>query len=83
MNLSDWLYSLTTKDHLILILIYFFCIYFSKISLQGLINMYDEKKKHSKYRIKLRVSPGSLLSLAFIYSIILYKITNSIFSFIP
>ena len=83
MNLSDWLYSLTIKDHLILIFIYLICTYLSRISLQGLINIYDEKKNFSKYRVQLRISPGSLLSLAFIYSIILYKIGNSLFNFIP
>ena len=83
MNLSEWLYSLSNTDHIILIFIYMVCIYLSKISLQSLIKIYDEKKKYSKYRLQLRVSPGSLLSLAFIYSIIIYKIMNSIFNFIP
>ncbi len=83
MNLSEWLYSLSNTDHIILIFIYMVCIYLSKISLQSLIKLYDEKKKYSKYRLQLRVSPGSLLSLAFVYSIIIYKIMNSIFNFIP
>ena len=83
MNLSEWLYSLSFSDHIILIFIYLICIYLSKISLQSLINIYDEKKKYSKYRVQLRISPGSLLSLAFIYSIILYKIMNSLFNLIP
>ncbi len=83
MNLSEWLYSLSNTDHIILIFIYMVCIYLSKISLQSLIKIYDEKKKYSKYRLQLRVSPGSLLSLAFVYSIIIYKIMNSIFNFIP
>ena len=83
MNLSEWLYSLSNTDHIILISIYMVCIYLSKISLQSLIKIYDEKKKYSKYRLQLRVSPGSLLSLAFVYSIIIYKIMNSIFNFIP
>ena len=81
MNISDWLYSLTVKDQLVLILIYLFCIYLSKISLKSLISIYDEKKKYSKYRIELRISAGYLLSLAFIYSIILYRIVNSVFNF--
>ncbi len=83
MNLSEWLYSLSFSDHIILIFIYLICIYLSKISLQSLISIYDEKKKYSKYRVQLRISPGSLLSLAFIYSIILYKIMNSLFNLIP
>ena len=83
MNLSEWLYSLSNTDHIILIFIYMVCIYLSKISLQSLIKIYDEKKKYSKYRLQLRVSPGSLLSLAFVYSIVIYKIMNSIFNFIP
>jgi hypothetical protein len=81
MNISDWLYSLTVKDQLVLILIYLFCIYLSKISLKSLISIYDERKKYSKYRIELRISAGYLLSLAFIYSIILYRIVNSVFNF--
>lgn len=83
MNLSEWLYSLSNTDHIILIFIYMVCIYLSKISLQSLIKIYDEKKKYSKYRLQLRVSPGSLLSLAFVYSIVIYKIMNSIFNFTP
>lgn len=83
MNLSEWLYSLSFSDHIILIFIYLICIYLSKISLQSLISIYDEKKKYSKYRVQLRISPGTLLSLAFIYSIILYKIMNSLFNLIP
>lgn len=83
MNLSEWLYSLSFSDHIILIFIYLICIYLSKISLQSLISIYDEKKKYSKYRVQLRISPGSLLSLAFIYSVILYKMMNSLFNLIP
>ena len=80
MKLSDWLLSLTSKDQITLIGLYIISIYLSKITLNTLIEMYNEKKNYSKYRLKLRITPGSLLSLALIYCFIFYKIFRGLFS---
>lgn len=80
MKLSDWLLSLTSKDQITLVGLYIISIYFSKVTLNGLIELYNEKKNYSNFRLKLRITPVSLLSLAFIYCIIFYKIFRGIFS---
>ena len=80
MKLSNWLYSLTSKDQITLIGFYIISIYLSKITLNTLIEMYNEKKNYSKSRLKLRITPVSLLSLAFIYCFIFYKIFRGIFN---
>lgn len=80
MKLSDWLLTLTSKDQITLVGLYIISIYFSKVTLNGLIELYNEKKNYSNFRLKLRITPVSLLSLAFIYCIILYKIFRGIFS---
>ena len=80
MKLSDWLLSLTSKDQITLVGLYIISIYFSKLTLNGLIELYNEKKNYSNFRLKLRITPVSLLSLAFIYCIIFYKIFRGIFS---
>ena len=80
MKLSDWLLSLTSKDQITLVGLYIISIYFSKLTLNGLIELYNEKKNYSNSRLKLRITPVSLLSLAFIYCIILYKVFRGIFS---
>lgn len=80
MKLSDWLLSLTSKDQITLVGLYIISIYFSKVTLNGLIELYNEKKNYSNSRLKLRITPVSLLSLAFIYCIILYKVFRGIFS---
>jgi hypothetical protein len=80
MKLSDWLLSLTSKDQITLVGLYIISIYFSKLTLNGLIELYNEKKNYSNSRLKLRITPVSLLSLAFIYCIIFYKIFRGIFS---
>lgn len=80
MKLSNWLLSLTSKDQITLVGLYIISIYFSKVTLNGLIELYNEKKNYSNFRLKLRITPVSLLSLAFIYCIILYKIFRGIFS---
>jgi hypothetical protein len=80
MKLSDWLLSLTSKDQITLVGLYIISIYFSKVTLNGLIELYNEKKNYSNFRLKLRITPVSLLSLAFIYCIILYKVFRGIFS---
>ena len=83
MNLGNWLTSLSAKDHLILLLLYCCSIYLSKITLETMIDYYNEKKQHNKFRVKLRISPASLLSLAFIYSLFFYKIFSRMFEFMP
>lgn len=80
MKLSNWLLSLTSKDQITLVGLYIISIYFSKLTLNGLIELYNEKKNYSNSRLKLRITPVSLLSLAFIYCIIFYKIFRGIFS---
>ena len=80
MKLSNWLLSLTSKDQITLVGLYIISIYFSKVTLNGLIELYNEKKNYSNFRLKLRITPVSLLSLAFIYCIILYKVFRGIFS---
>ena len=83
MTLGEWLKSLNAIDKIILLIIYGICVYFSKITLESLIDYYDTKKEHSKFRVRFRVTPAALLSLALFYSIILYKILNAIFKIIP
>ena len=83
MNLGQWLTSLTAKDHLILLLLYCCCIYLSKITLEAAIDYYNIKKQHNKFRVKYRITPISLLSLAFIYSLFFYQILSEMFAFIP
>ena len=83
MSLGQWLKSLTTIDHIILIILYGFCIYLSKVTLETLIEMYDKKKQYNDFRIQLRITPIILLSLALLYSILLYKILDAIFGIMP
>ena len=83
MILGEWLKSLNAIDKIILLIIYGICVYLSNITLENLIDFYDTKKKHSEFRVRFRVTPAALLSLALFYSIILYKILNAIFKIIP
>tara|TARA_B100000579_G_C22234981_1_gene577822 strand:+ start:236 stop:487 length:252 start_codon:yes stop_codon:yes gene_type:complete len=83
MILGEWLKSLNAIDKIILLIIYGICVYLSKITLENLIDYYDTKKEHSKFRVRFRVTPAALLSLALFYSIITYKILNAIFKIIP
>jgi len=83
MTLGEWLKSLTAIDKIILLIIYGICIYFSKVTLESLIDYYDTKKEHSEFRVRFRITPAALLSLALFYSVILYKILNAIFKIIP
>ena len=80
MSLGDWLKSLSALDHGILLALYGICIYLSKITLEMLIEYYDE---HSQFRIQFRVTPAALLSLAFIYSFLIYQILEAMFEFMP
>ena len=82
MSLGQWLKSLTTIDHIILIILYGCCIYLSKVTLETLIEIYD-KKQYNDFRIQLRITPIILLSLALLYSILLYQILDAIFGIMP
>ena len=83
MNLGQWLKSLSATDHIILIILYAFCVYLSKVSLENLIEMYDRKKKYNRFRIRFRITPIMLLGIGFLYSIFFYKILKPIFGFMP
>jgi|TARA_B100000029_G_scaffold208760_2_gene206616 hypothetical protein len=83
MNLGQWLNSLDAIDHAILLVIFLIGIYFSKATLDGLIEFYDKKKKFSKFRIHFRVTPAALIFVGCIYSLIIYQILSAMFNFIP
>ena len=83
MNFGQWLKSLSTTDHIVLIVLYIFSIYLSKISLENLIEMYDKQKKYSEFRIQFRITPIMLLSLGFLYSLLFYTLLEGIFDIMP
>ena len=83
MNFGQWLKSLSTTDHIVLIILYIFSIYLSKISLESLIEMYDKQKKYSEFRIQFRITPIMLLSLGFLYSLLFYTLLEGIFDIMP
>ena len=83
MTLGQWLNALTAIDHGILFAIFLVGIYFSKATLDALIEFYDKKKKFSKFRIHFRVTPAALISVGFIYTLIIYQVLSAMFSFIP
>ncbi len=83
MTLGQWLNSLSSMDHLILLLLYIGSIYLSNITLNAMIDYYNEKKQFNKFRIKFRVSPIALLSLGFLYSFFIYKIFDAMFEIMP
>ena len=83
MNLGQWLKSLSAGDHIVLIILYAFCVYLSKVSLENLIEIYDKKKKYNRFRIRFRITPIMLLGIGFLYSIFFYKILKPIFGFMP
>ena len=83
MNFGQWLKSLSTVDHIVLIFLYVFCIYLSKVSLEILIEMYDKKKEYSDFRIQFRITPIMLLSLGFLYSLLFYTLLEGIFGIMP
>tara|TARA_B100001248_G_C27099438_1_gene326336 strand:+ start:200 stop:451 length:252 start_codon:yes stop_codon:yes gene_type:complete len=83
MNFGQWLKSLSTADHIVLIILYIFSIYLSKISLESLIEMYDKQKKYSEFRIQFRITPIMLLSLGFLYSLLFYNLLEGIFDIMP
>jgi len=83
MSLGEWLKSLSALDQVILLALYSLCIYLSKVTLEMLIEYYDEKKEHSEFRIQFRVTPAALLTLALVYSFLLYQILEAMFDFMP
>ena len=48
-----------------------------------LIEYYDHKKEHNKFRIRFRITPAALLGLALIYSVIIYQVLRAMFDFMP
>lgn len=83
MKLGHWLNSLSALDHAILLLVFLLGIYLSKTTLDGLIEYYNKKTNHNKFRVRFRVTPGALLVLGFIYSLVLYQIFSTMFPFMP
>tara|TARA_A100001011_G_scaffold293451_1_gene305319 strand:- start:153 stop:404 length:252 start_codon:yes stop_codon:yes gene_type:complete len=83
MNLGQWLKSLSTADHIVLIILYIFCVYLSKVSLEILIEMYDKKKEYSDFRIQFRITPIMLLGLGFLYSLLFYYLLEGMFDIMP
>ena len=83
MNLGQWLKSLSTADHIVLIILYIFCVYLSKVSFENLIEMYDKKKEYSDFRIQFRVTPIMLLGLGLLYSLLFYNLLEGIFGIMP
>ena len=83
MSLGKWLNSLSAVDHSILFAIFLVGIYFSYATLEFLIEFYDNKKKHSKFRVHFRVTPAALIFFGFIYSLIIHQILKAMFNFIP
>jgi len=83
MNLGKWLNSLSTMDHLILLILFIISCFLSNQTLITFIELYDKKMDYSKFRIKFRVAPTALLSLGLFYSIIIYQIIDELFGFMP
>ena len=52
MSLGHWINSLSGFDHAILLGVFLIGVYFSKATLEALIEFYDNKKKHSKFRVR-------------------------------
>lgn len=83
MSLGQWLNSLSGIDHGILVVIFLVGVYFSYATLEGLIEFYDNKKKHRKSRVRFRITPTALIVLGFIYSLLIHQILKVMFKFIP
>ena len=78
MSLGKWLNSLTFFDHLVLLVLFLIGLYFSKVTLDALIRLYKKKQGNNPYQLKYRVTPAALLSMAIVYTIILYRILGGI-----
>ncbi|MBH10453.1 MAG: hypothetical protein CMG74_08930 [Candidatus Marinimicrobia bacterium] len=79
MKLGHWLNSLSFTDHLILFGLFFIGIYFSKLTLEILRELYRRKTNDSPYMVKYRITPIPLLSLGLIYTVIIVKTLSTFF----
>ena len=83
MSLGQWLNTLNGLDHGILFAIFIMGTYISYITLEAMIEYYNNKKRHNKFRVQFRITPAVLLTLGFIYSLLLHQILKAMFDFIP
>ena len=79
MKLGHWLNSLSFFDHLLLLLLFLVGIYFSKLTLDALRELYRKKTNDSPYMVKYRITPLALLPLGIFYTVILVKILSRFF----
>ena len=79
MKLGHWLNSLSFFDHLQLLLLFLVGVYFSKLTLEALLELYRKKTNDSPYMVKYRITPLALLSLGIFYTVILVKILSRLF----
>lgn len=78
MSLGQWINSLTFFDHLVLLVLFLIGLYFSKATLEALIHLYKKKQGDNPYQVKYRVTPAALLSVAIVYTIILYHLMSGV-----
>ena len=78
MSLGQWINSLTFFDHLVLLVLFLIGLYFSKATLETLIHLYKKKQGDNPYQVKYRVTPAALLSVAIVYTIILYHLMSGV-----
>jgi len=78
MSLGQWINSLTFFDHLVLLVLFLVGLYFSKATLETLIHLYKKKQGDNPYQVKYRVTPAALLSVAIVYTIILYRLMSGV-----
>ena len=78
MSLGQWINSLTFFDHLVLLVLFLIGLYFSKATLETLIHLYKKKQGDNPYQVKYRVTPAALLSVAIVYTIILYRLMSGV-----
>jgi len=78
MSLGQWINPLTFFDHLVLLVLFLVGLYFSKATLETLIHLYKKKQGDNPYQVKYRVTPAALLSVAIVYTIILYHLMSGV-----
>ncbi|MAV70658.1 MAG: hypothetical protein CMG04_08000 [Candidatus Marinimicrobia bacterium] len=76
--MGHWLNSLTFFDHLVIFILFIISIFLSKQTLKTLLDYYKTKTKEKLYTKNYRITPASNISLAIVYTIVLYNIINSI-----
>ena len=76
--MGHWLNSLTFFDHLVIFILFIISIFLSKQTLKTLLDYYKTKTKKKLYTKNYRITPASIISLAIVYTIVLYNIINSI-----